>query len=478
MFESQIFSKLVKKGQPTAEVVEFNDFIVVTSLLPGVKVHSEVIFAGGAQGVVWQLNADSLQILLLNSELVRAGELVTILNAELSLGVGKKLLGRVVSPLGRPLDGKGFVPSTQVSPYFRAAPPFRDRAMVQEQLESGVTVVDTLLPLVKGQRMAIMGDSKSGKTSFLSQVAIHQAQAGQLVVYVLIAKPRAELNRLVKMFNESGVMKNMVMVVADSMDPLAVGFLAPYAGCAVAESLWYGGQDVIVIYDDFSNHAKIYREMALLVDQNVGREAYPGDMFHVHSALLERAGKLAKTNSAQTVFAVGTTPNNDLTGYQATSLISMSDGQIVFDLETMHQGEHPAINVGLSVSRVGGRSLQPSMQEIVVSVRKEMSRYQTALDYTRFGDQSSQVAQHEIAMGERINEVFRQESGENYSLAQQRLMLEVVLRLESPRNFDVAWLKNEVAKIKIPAKPTDEQYASLASQLLKNGTKIQTEVAK
>lgn len=468
MFESKSFTKLVDKGQPTAEVVAMNDFVVSTTMLADACVYAVVLFAGGAQGVIWQVHEETLDILLLNDTPVRAGELLVLLNPELNLGVGKQLLGRVVNPLGKPLDGKGFVPTTAQGRYFRPAPSFHERAMVEQQLESGVTVVDTLLPLVKGQRMAIMGDSKSGKTSFLTQVAIQQARAGQIVVYVLVAKPRTELTRLVQEFTAAKVLKSIVLVVSDTMEPLPVGFLAPYAGCAIAEHFWYAKQDVMVIYDDFSNHAKLYREMALLLNENVGREAYPGDMFHVHSALLERAGKLQSTNTALTAMAIGTTPNNDLTGYQATSLISMSDGQIVFDLETMHKGVQPAININLSVSRIGGRSHNPSMQKIAGSVLEELAHYQTALDFTRFGDQASAVARREIAFGQRLYEVFHQRPGESYTLVQQRLMLQAVLELDDPSEFDVTWLKKTVQGITAQSL-SDDEFDKLAGKLIRQG---------
>jgi F-type H+-transporting ATPase subunit alpha len=471
MFENKTFAKLVSAGQPTAEVIGLNDFVVSTSLLPDAKVYSVVLFAGGAQGVVWQMYSDHLDILLLNDTPIYANELAVLLNDELRMGVGKQLLGRVVNPMGKPLDGKGFVPTTTEAPYFRTAPGFGERGMVEDPLESGVTMVDVLLPLVKGQRMAVMGDSKSGKTSFLIQTAINQARAGQIVVYVLVSKSRHELSRLVEQFTEAKVLKNIVLVVADTIEPLPIGFLAPFAGCAVAEYFWHNKQDAVIIYDDFSNHAKIYREMALLLDENVGREAYPGDMFHVHSALLERAGKLAATNSALTVFVAGSTPNNDLTGYESTSLISMSDGQIVFDLNAQHEGIRPAINIDLSVSRVGGRSNNIIGQHIATYLQKELGRYKVAQDYTRFADQTSEVSRQEIALGEKIYEALHQESNEFYTFTQQRLLVESVLRSKNAVDLDVAKLKKAVKKVTSDKSLSNEQLTALSDKLLAETTK-------
>ncbi len=470
MFENKTFTKLVNGGQPTAEVIALNDFVVSTSLLPDANVYSVVLFAGGAQGVVWQMYSDHLDILLLNDTPIYANELAILLQDELRIGVGKQLLGRVINPLGKPLDGKGFVPTTSEAPYFRTAPGFSERAMVEDPLESGVTLVDVLLPLVKGQRMAVMGDSKSGKTSFLVQAAINQARAGQTVVYVLVAKSRNELTRLVEQFTAAKVMNKIVLVVSDTMEPLPVGFLAPFAGCAIAEYFWQNKQDSVVIYDDFSNHAKIYREMALLLDENVGREAYPGDMFHVHSALLERAGRLAATNSTLTAFVAGSTPNNDLTGYESTSLISMSDGQIVFDLNAQHEGIRPAINIELSVSRVGGRSNNIIGQQIATNLLRELGRYKTAQDYTRFADQTSEVSRLEISLGEKIYEALHQENDEFYTFTQQRLLVEAVLRSEQPESLDVNVLKKHVKKVTSEKPMSNDQLSTMAGKLMKVST--------
>ena len=467
MLDNKVFASLIKKGSPTGEVISLNSFTAVVSTIPEVKVYSVVLFSGGAQGVVWQINDNSLDILLLNDTPIYANELVVLYKEELQIAVGNELLGRIINPLGKPLDGKGFISAKKEAPYFRAAPSFKDRGPVEDPLESGVTIVDVVLPLVKGQRMAVMGDSKSGKTGFMTQVAIHRAKAGEIVVYVLVAKPRNELSRIVQHFKEAKVLKNIIIVVADTSEPLPIGILAPYAGCAIAENFWHNKQDVLVVYDDFTNHAKIYREMALLLNQNVGREAYPGNMFHVHSALLERAGKLGDTNATQTVLVAGSTPNNDLTDYQATSLISMSDGQIVFDTDAMHQGVRPAINTELSVSRVGGGRNAIITHELTKSVIKSIGRYKKAKEMTSFIDQISETSRQEVALGERIFEAMQQSYAEYFSFYQERVMLEVILRCDNPSSLDVNWLKAEVAKISQEKTFTSKQLDVMIADLLK-----------
>ncbi|MBA3679303.1 sodium-transporting two-sector ATPase [Candidatus Saccharibacteria bacterium] len=452
----------------TAEVIAIRECIVLTTPLTEAPIFAEVAFAGGARGVVWQIDPDGLEILLLSDQPVKAGELVTIVSPELSLPVGENILGRVIDPLGRPLDGQGYIKTSSQAPYFRSAPTFQQRDDLDEQLVTGVSYVDTLLPIVKGQRIAIMGDSKSGKTSFMTQAAIAQARAGRVVVYVLVAKRRIEVNRLVEVFKAAKVMSQITLVVTVAGESLPLGVLAPYAGCAVGEYFWHQKKDVVVLYDDFSNLAKLYREMSLLLRNNVGREAYPGDMFHVQSALLERAGKLRETGSSQTILVAGSTPNNDLTSYQATSLISMTDGQIVFDTEVLHRGISPAINLNLSVSRIGGRSQSSAMQRLSATVTQELANFHSAEEYTRFSDQMSEFAQREIILGKQLIEAFIQSSDEFYSLAQQRVILEVILRQETPVKMNIAELKETVQK-KLPGNKsvTENDISALAGSLMK-----------
>lgn len=467
MLENKTFTKLLRDGKATSEVLSLNGLTATLSPLVDARVYSVVLFAGGAEAVVWQIRPESMDVLILNEVPIHANELAVLYKEELSIGVGKKLLGRIINPLGKPLDGKGFIATKEEAQYFRPAPGFSMRGNVEDPLESGVTLVDTLLPLVKGQRMAVMGDSKSGKTSFLVQAAIHQAQAGMPVVYVLVSKSRNELSRMVETFEKAKVLKNMVLVVSDTAEPLPVSFLAPYAGCAIGESFWYGGQDVLVIYDDFTNHAKVYREMALLLDQNVGREAYPGDMFHVHAALLERAGKLAESNSAMTVLVAGSTPNNDLSDFQSTRLISMSDGQVVFDLNALHEGQRPAINHELSVSRVGGGRNPYLDHQITNSVIRALGRYKQAKAMTSFIEQVSELSRLEVALGLRLTEALQQSSSEYYTFAQQRVLLETILKSDDPSYIDVIWLKGQLSSVKPGKNYSIEELDEVVNKLVK-----------
>ncbi len=466
------FTNLVADGKPTAKVLAVQDNLVLTGPLPGAKIFADVLFAGGARGVVWQIDQAGYAILPLTRQPIRTGEQVVEHTEEFRLGVGHEILGRVVNPLGKPVDGGGFVEATAHVPYFRSAPTFGQRAELSEQLETGVTLVDTLLPVVKGQRIAIMGDSKSGKTGFLSQAAIHQAKKGKVVIYVLVAKRRQEMNRLIVRFKAAGALKNIVLVVTTSSDPLSLGVLAPYAGCAIGEYFWHQGQDTVVIYDDFTAHAKLYREMSLMLGNNSGREAYPGDMFHVQSALLERAGKFKQNNASQTVLVTGLTPGNDLTGYQSTSLISMTDGQIVFDTTLLQTGQQPAVNTSLSVSRIGGRVQNSTQQQLSRSIIKELADYRSAKEYTRFNDQFSELAETEIALGEHITEALNQKASEWFSLGEQQVMLDVIINHKSPKELDIAKLKEVIKQNHQTLAGADEKTLDKVTNLiLKQGIK-------
>ena len=471
MSESKAFARLVEEGAPTAEVLSLNNFMATITTLPGALVNATVLFANGAEALVWRINRTTIDVLLLNDNAVHANEMVVLFKSQLTLPVSKKLLGRIINPLGKPLDGKGFLYSKDEVEYFKNAPGLSARDAVKEPLESGVTVVDTLFPLAKGQRMAVMGDSKSGKTSFMIQTAIHQARAGQTVIYVLISKSRNELNRIVHAFDKAKVRNKVVLVVADVTEPLAVGFLGPYAGCAIGEYFWYAGKDVTVVYDDFTNHAKIYREMALLMGQSVGREAYPGDMFHVHAALLERAGKLKETSSSLSVLVAGSTPNNDLSDFQSTRLISMSDGQIVFDISSLHEGNKPAINIDLSVSRIGGGNNNYLDSGVTDAVKKALGRFKQAKAMTSFIEQVSEVSRLDVALGNRLTEAMQQQPDEFYSFPQQRLLLKAILDNPNPASLNVIWLKDQVQAIKQSRTYNNKDIDSIKDKLIKKAQK-------
>ncbi len=471
MFNNKEFSELVAAGNPSGEVAGVDRFLIKIIGLDEVPLGAFVLFENGNVGMIRKVGEESAVALNITGEEVAVGSLVVMKSAELSIEVGDGVLGRVVDPLVRPLDGKGMIPTSDTRLIFNPAPSFTERAILNTQLETGVTIVDTLFPVVCGQRIAILGDSKSGKTTFLTQVVMNQAKAGKIIIYVAVAKKHTDIDLLLSRLEASGTRGQVVVVMADIFDSLAMAYLAPYAGCALAEYFWAKDQDVVIIYDDLSNHAKAYRELSLLLRVNPGRESYPGDMFYTHSSLLERAGKLAKNNKTLTALPVAVTPNDDITGYLSTSLISMTDGQIIFDMATMQKGIKPAVNVGLSVSRVGGRAQSLPHKQLSTRISKKLADYRRASEFSHFGSELAIEAQNDLATGQRIYDVFRQAPEELFSLKEQQIMLLSVLLGESMQQFSVSWVKSVIKDV---AKSVDEEaaYGEVAKQLIQSNPMV------
>ncbi len=465
------FATLVAEGQSTGEVVAVQRFIVRVSGLETAVIGAVILFENGEHGFVRSIRDGQVLVLTLLSEGVPLGTLAVVKSSELMIPAGRKLLGRMVNPLMHPLDGKGVVLTKTLRPVFKSAPGFAERAILETQLETGVTLIDTLFPIVLGQRIALMGDAKSGKTTFFVQAVINQARQGRAIVIVLIAKRRTDVEQLIARFKQAGVSDKITLVVADVFDSVVLQWLAPYAGCALAEELWEAGEDTVIVYDDFSSHAKLHREISLLTGTNPGRESFPGDMFYTHSSLLERAGKLKSNNKTLTALPVAVTPNDDITGYLSTSLISMTDGQIVFDLNTMHQGARPAVNVGLSVSRVGGRAQSQEHKELASEVGKILARSRQAEQFSHFGTELSPAMRKDLFTSTLFKSLFNQAPDELFTLREQQIMLHAVLQGQSQANFSIHWLKSVIRDVASPSKTklTPEQ---LAVQLLSSKPEV------
>jgi F-type H+-transporting ATPase subunit alpha len=297
-----------------------------------------------------------------------------------------------------------------------------------------------------GQRIAILGDTKSGKSSFLQQLGTNQTGTDRVVVYVLIGKRHVEIDQLVSNLTKTGAIKNSVVIVADMFDSLAQSYIAPYVGCAIAEHLWLNGRDVVVIYDDLTSHAKIYREVALLSGASPGRDSYPGDMFFAHSSLLERAGKLASNGKTLTALPVISTPNDDVTAFLPTSIMSITDGQIIFDLASFRQNIRPAVNIGLSVSRVGGRAQTERQKMLALNLFRSMAAYRQAAEFAHFGSEMALDTQRALHLGEMLQEAFRQPTNELHSLIEQQIILQTVLTTGGQVKLNVGLLKQQARK--------------------------------
>lgn len=475
MFDNQRFQKLVEADNLTGEVVASNSFIIEVKGLEGVRLGAQVLFEDGQRGLVREAYGDKVILFNVDSERMAPGTLAVVENDILSVPVGKGLVGRVVTPMGEPLDGKGPIKTSTASGIFNPAPGIMARKMLDEQLASGVTAVDSFFPVVLGQRIAILGDSKSGKSTFLSQLSASQEGTDRIVVYVLMGRRKVDVERLLTNLRESGAMEHTIVVLADIFDSLTQTYLAPYAACAMAEHLWYGGQDVIIMYDDLSSHAEAYRQLSLLQEVDPGRDSYPGDIFYAHSSLLERAGKLLSNGKTLTSLPVVLTPNDDITAYLPTSIMSITDGQIIFDLGIFRQGFRPAVNSGLSVSRVGGQAQTTRQKRLSSTLFKQLARYRQAEEFSHFSSQLSKETRIDLTLGKYILQVLQQPPEERHSLIEQMLMLETVMKSGGELDIDVAGLKKSVKEVSHKVKGvTDEAtFDTLEAELLKKHSATQ-----
>ena len=469
MFDNQTFQRLVEADNLTGEVVAVNSFLIEVKGLEGVRLGSQVLFEDGQHGMVREAYGDRVVLFNIDSEKMTLGTLAVVENDVLSVPVGKDLIGRVISPMGKPLDGKGALKTTTTSGIFNPAPGIMARSMLNEQLASGVTAVDSFFPIVLGQRIAILGDSKSGKSTFLSQLSANQEGSNRIVVYVLMGKRKVDIEKLLSGLQDSGAMEHTIVVMADIFDSLTQSYLAPYAACAMAEYLWYAGEDVVIMYDDLSSHAEAYRQLSLLQEVDPGRDSYPGDIFYAHSSLLERAGKLKTNGKTLTSLPVVLTPNDDITAYLSTSIMSITDGQIIFDLGIFRQGKRPAVNAGLSVSRVGGQAQTTRQKRLSSTLFKTLAKFKQAEEFSHFSSQLSKGTRIDLTLGKYINQALQQPPEERHSLIEQMLLLETVMLSGGEKEMDVAGLKLSVreAASQIKDVKDEEGFDRLEAELLK-----------
>ncbi len=466
MFDNATFQSLVEADNLTGEVVAVNRFIIEVKGLNGIRIGAQVLFQDGQRGVVREAYGDKVILYNIDSETLPVGTLAVLQQEKLQVPVGEELVGRVVSPMGAPLDGGPPLQSGKASGIFTPAPGIMDRKMLDQQLASGVTAVDSFFPIVLGQRIAILGDSKSGKSTFLSQLSANQQETDRLVVYVLIGKRKVDVERLLSGLKSSGAMKSTIVVLANVFDSLTLSYLAPYAACAMAEHLWYGGRDVIIIYDDLSSHAEAYRQLSLLQEVDPGRDSYPGDIFYTHSSLLERAGRLLTNDKTLTSLPVVLTPNDDITAYLSTNIMSITDGQIIFDLGYFRKGVRPAVNAGLSVSRVGGQAQTKRQKQLSTALFKALAKYHQAEEFSHFSSQLSHETRLDLARGKHLYAALQQPPEELYSLVEQQIMLETIMASTDDRPIDVSGLKQAVRDV---AKTVtgEDQYDTIEASLLK-----------
>lgn len=464
MFDNATFQRLVEADNLTGEVVASNSFIVEVKGLEGVRLGAQILFEDGQRGLVREAYGDQVILYNIDSEKIALGTLAVMQKDVLDVPVGTELIGRVVSPMGEPLDDKGALRSKGTSGIFNPAPGFMERSMLNEQLTSGVAAVDMFFPIVLGQRIAVLGDSKSGKSTLLSQLSASQEGTDRIVIYVMIGKRKVDIEQLLTGLQESGAMEHTIVVQADIFDSLTQSYLAPYAACAMAEHLWHDDRDVVIIYDDLSSHAEAYRQLSLLQEVDPGRDSYPGDIFYAHSSLLERAGKLQKNGKTLTALPVITTPNDDITSYMSTNIMSITDGQIILDLGIFRQGIKPAVNAGLSVSRVGGQAQTVRRKRLSGELFKRLAKHHQAEEFSHFGSSLSREARVDLALGKQIYEALLQPPEELHTLTEQQLLLETVLMGEGMAEIDIPALKTAVREVSAEAEE-EEDYDRIEKQL-------------
>ncbi|MDB5178204.1 MAG: atpA [Patescibacteria group bacterium] len=469
MFDNPKFAKLVADGRPTGEVIGIDRFLVTIQGLGEVAINALIYFANGHQGLVREVREDTVMVLNMTAESIALGTLAVLEAEELVTGVGENVIGRVFSVTGTPLDGKGPITFSRYDPVFKVAPGIIERQMLTDPLTTGVAIADQLFPLVKGQRIAILGDNKVGKSAFTMQLTLAQKDTGRIVIHVLIAKRKADVDRLITKLNETGAIAYTVVIVASVFDSLTQSYLAPYIGATVAEYLWHGGKDGIIIYDDLSNHAKVYRELSLLLKVSPGRASYPGDMFYAHSSLLERAGRLAENGATLAAIPVVLTPNNDITAPLPTAIMSITDGQLIFDTEAFRAGIRPAVSVGLSVSRVGGVGQNKRQKQLTASLFKKLAAYRQAAEFSHFGSELALESKADLELGKKIYEAVKQPPDTIYTANEQDLILGTVMKTEGKITINIDSLKRKAKEV-APTMTAESDWEAAINKLLSEVT--------
>jgi F-type H+-transporting ATPase subunit alpha len=356
---------------------------------------------------------------------IKEGDEVRRTRRIMSVPVGPQLVGRVLNALGQPLDGKGPVPSTEFGAIERLAPGVVDRQPVREPLETGIKAIDSMVNIGRGQRELLIGDRQTGKTAVLIDTILNQKSTDVICIYVAIGQKRSTVAQVVKTLEEHGAMEYTIVVSASASEPAPLQFLAPYGGCAMGEYFLYNGRHALVIYDDLSKQAAAYREVSLLLRRPPGREAYPGDVFYLHSRLLERAAKLsdAKGGGSLTALPVIETQAGDVSAYIPTNVISITDGQIYLEADLFYAGQRPAINVGISVSRVGGNAQIKAMRKNSGTLRLELAQYRELAAFAQFGSDLDKTTQAQLARGARLYEILKQDQYEPLPVEMQILSI-------------------------------------------------------
>jgi len=412
--------------EEVGSVIQIGDGIARVYGLQNCMAGELLEFDSGDMGMAMNLEEDNVGCVLFTAgESVREGSQVKRTGRTTEIPVGDALLGRAVSPLSEALDGGEPIPMDKLRPIEAVATGVTDRQGVKQPLQTGILAIDSMIPIGRGQRQLIIGDRQTGKTAIAVDAIINQRDKGVLCVYVAIGQKASVIAGIIDTLTRHGAMDNTVVVVSTSSDPAPLQFLAPYAGCAIAEEFMYAGKDVLIVYDDLSKHAVAYRTLSLLLKRPPGREAYPGDVFYLHSRLLERAAKLSGDlgGGSITALPIIETLSGDISAYIPTNVISITDGQIFLESELFHSGFRPAINVGLSVSRVGGSAQTAAMKKVAASMRIELAQYRELQVFSQLGSDLDPSTRTRLDHGEKLMETLKQRQYSPVNMEDQVVIL-------------------------------------------------------
>ncbi|MCS6835046.1 MAG: F0F1 ATP synthase subunit alpha [Anaerolineae bacterium] len=420
--------KQIEDFQPTIEavevgyVMEVGDGIARVSGLDNVRYNELVRFQNGTAGIVFNLEKDNVGVIIMGEyDTIQEGDTVSPLGRIASVPVGMGLVGRVVDALGNPLDGKGPIASNEFMNIERIAPGVMKRKSVNRPVQTGILAIDAMIPIGRGQRELIIGDRQTGKTAIALDTIINQRGQDMYCIYVAIGKRRGEVARIQATLEQYGAMDYTILVVASASDAAALQYIAPFAGCAMGEWFMENGKDALIIYDDLSKHAAAYRQVSLLLRRPPGREAFPGDVFYLHSRLLERAAQLSdeEGGGSLTALPIIETLLGDVSAFIPTNVISITDGQIYLESELFYAGQRPAVNTGISVSRVGGAAQTRAMNKTAGGLRLQMAQFRSLAAFAQFGSNLDKTTQEQLDRGLRLNELFKQSQYNTLALSEQ-----------------------------------------------------------
>src|SRR6185312_11765086 len=403
-------------------IIESGDGVARIHGLSGAMFSELLEFSNGSMGIALNLEEETVAAVVLGeADDIKEGDEVRSTGRVIEIPVGDSLIGRVIDPLGVPIDGKGPINTTRTRPIERIAPGVTLRKSVNSPVQTGIKAIDAMFAVGRGQRQLIIGDRSTGKTAIAIDTIINQKAGDLLCIYVAIGQKAAKVAQVVGILEEAGAMDHTIVVAANASDSAALQYLAPYAGCTIGEEIMESGRDALIVYDDLSKHAWAYREMSLLLRRPPGREAYPGDVFYLHSRLLERAAKLNEDNGAGSLTALPIieTQANDVSAYVPTNVISITDGQIFLETDLFYQGIRPAVNVGISVSRVGSSAQIKAMKTVAGPIKGELAQYREMAAFAKFGSDLDAATQKMLARGERLTELLKQPQYKPFAVEEQ-----------------------------------------------------------